>query len=216
MSYYSLKSNNIIIFDWDDTLCPTTVITSSIFNQITPIMKSISNLVIDYNKKELEILDKVNVQLLNTALSNSTVAIISNADDIWIKKTGEDFLPLTFSFIINNNIPIISARKFSLQKNIKNHHIWKDFTFHHYLLNEFNNNNINTILSIGDSILEQRALENFSKFLKLHNKSIYSKTIKYIDKPNIESLIKQNLVINRNINVIVNQSMNNTLYMKNI
>ena len=215
MSYYSLKSNNIIIFDWDDTLCPTTVITSSIFNQITPIMKSISNLVIDHNKKELEILDKVNVQLLNSALSNSTVAIISNADDIWIKKTGEDFLPLTFSFIINNNIPIISARKFSLQKNIKDHHIWKDFTFHH-LLNEFNNNNIITILSIGDSILEQKALENFNKFLKVHNKSIYSKTIKYIDKPSIESLIKQNLVINRNINVIVNQSINNTLYMKNI
>ena len=216
MSYYSLKSNKIIIFDWDDTLCPTTVLTNSVFNQITPHMESISNIINDQCKKELEILDKVNVQLLNTALLNSTVAIISNADDIWIKKTGEDFLPLTFSFIINNNIPIISARKFSLQKNIKNHHIWKDFTFHNYLLNEFNNNNINTILSIGDSILEQRALENFSKFLKVHNKSIYSKTIKYIDKPSIESLIKQNLVINRNINVIVNQSINNTLYMKNI
>ena len=203
MSYYSLKSNNIIIFDWDDTLCPTTVLTNSVFNQITPHMESISNIINDQCKKELEILDKVNLQLLNTALSNSTVSIISNADDIWIKKTGEDFLPLTFSFIINNNIPIISARKFSLQKNIKNYHIWKDFTFHYYLLNEFNNNNnINTILSIGDSILEQRALENFSKFLKVHNKSIYSKTIKYIDKPSIESLIKQNLVINRNINVI--------------
>ena len=126
MSYYSLKSNNIIIFDWDDTLCPTTVLTNSVFNQITPHMESISNIINDQCKKELEILDKVNLQLLNTALSNSTVAIISNADDIWIKKTGEDFLPFTFSFIINNNIPIISARKFSLQKNIKDHHIWKD------------------------------------------------------------------------------------------
>lgn len=219
MDLYILKSSKIIIFDWDDTLCPTT--TLNLINNIQ------NNIYIDNNtlnkhtnikdpnfiKLEINKIDNTNLNLLKKSNELGNNIIISNATVDWIKFTGINYLPLTYNFIVNNNIPIISAREFSLQNNIKNPLEWKNYTFYIYL-NKIINNNIETIISIGDSNTEHIALNKYNQYIKNYNINIIVKTIKYIENPIIQDIYKQNIILSKNIHSILNNNKNNTYYIK--
>ena len=132
MSYYSLKSNKIIIFDWDDTLCPTTVLTNSVFNQITPHMESISNI----------INDEKNINLASQCIKNwpynsknySLKEIMSKGksytvlNSIKIEKNGNDI------FLSNGKDKVLIPNKYiEISKFILDHELF----FEEDILNNF-------------------------------------------------------------------------------
>lgn len=219
MSLYSLNSSNIIIFDWDDTLCPTTSlniinsIKNNIYvdNEILNKNKDIRNS--DIMKVEINKIDEINIKLLQKSNQIGNIVIITNAHSDWIKFSGMNYLPLTYNFIIKNNIPIISARELSLKNNIENPNEWKNYTFHIYL-NHIFTHDINTIMTVGDSNLEHLALNKYNNFMKSNGINIIIKTIKYIEQPIVQDIYKQNIVLINNIDSILSNPISKTLYIK--
>ena len=219
MNVGSFNHSKLIIFDWDDTLCPTTVLTiiNNIKNNITidtEILNKNPNIKIPYLMEEyINKIDEINIRLLQQTVQLGRIVIITNAHTDWIKFSGINYLPLTYKFVIDHGIHIISAREVSLQHNIGNPLEWKNHTFHIYL-NHTLSHHINTIMTVGDSNAEHYALNNYNQFMKSNGINITIKTIKYMEHPSAQDLYKQNIVLINNIQSILNNPSSSALYVK--
>jgi hypothetical protein len=76
--------NSLIIFDWDDTLLPTTFLTQGgTYNE---------NIILtDSDQKEFEKLEKTALNLLNIAISKGDVYIITNAGLGWVEFSSKKY-----------------------------------------------------------------------------------------------------------------------------
>jgi len=170
------KHNTLTIFDWDDTLFPTTEI------------NGLSSTVLSRNiRLMLDKLDNINYNLLNNFMGKGKVMIVTNASLNWIKYTMQ-YLPNTADLIKRKNIEIYSARD-----NFKDQlpdTLWKIATFNKITNNM--NKYIN-IISIGDAQYEYDALVNLNEFLKYPK---YLKSVKLMRYPSFEKLLDQLSVLN--------------------
>ena len=185
------KEHTLIILDWDDTLFPTTWVTSGNID-IKNIGKNPT--LVSYFKNldiELEELFKILINL-------GHVMIITNAQLNWIN-ISSTILPLTSKFLKTNNkslkpVEVISARAFATPYS-ENPNDWKKITFEYIILNAYKNKKYNNVISIGDAEYEYNALVNLynqdSKNYKL------LKSIKFIKYPPKKILIDQIKVIKR-------------------
>ena len=95
------KYNSIIIFDWDDTLLPTTFLESKgIFESVIEFTK--------FEKQKLTEIEDIILQLLTLAVDKGDVYIITNADKGWVEYSSRIFYP-SLSYILKK-IKIISAK----------------------------------------------------------------------------------------------------------
>jgi len=181
-----MSYNTITIFDWDDTLYPTTYIMHNHIN-------------INYFTE----LDSNLRKLLEKILSYGKVIIITNATVPWVKYCLKQ-LPRT-NELINARIQIISARQ--LLTSISN---WKTNTFIK-VINQITSTNIkNNIISIGDADYEYNALVNLNAQLKKPN---ILKSIKLKSAPSPQLIIKQLKLITYHINDIINKDRHLELNM---
>lgn len=137
----------LIIFDYDDTLFPSTYYTKN------------TNLTID----DLNVIDNTVYNIFKTLQDNGhTVIIISNGNMAWINESMA-LLPNTKNYFINNKIQIISARDLYENTAVK-YEDWKRFTTVRILTSEpyyiFDN-----ILGIGDSTVDNIAIKDSCKFV---------------------------------------------------
>jgi len=168
--------NNLIIFDWDDTLFATSGIVyskSDIYDK-----KFSSELESDFN-----ILSEIVLKVLQKAIKYYKVVIITNAEIGWVEFSSQKLTPDVFKFIQEHNIDIISARE-KYNNKVNNHLEWKTHTFQD-LLNSFGNITL-SVTSFGDNISERMALKN------LDGTNIgLKKSIKFIEAPTIKHLINE-------------------------
>jgi len=176
------KDKTLIILDWDDTLFPTTWITTNNIN--------IKNGITDKNIiNYFNLVDKELYKLLTKLMSYGTVIIITNAMINWIN-ISVTLLKQTNSLLRLNKssrapILVISARETHGSEPDPNQ--WKKKTFidiiqqYHY--------NKNNIISIGDAEYEYIALIN------LHVKTLHNyrllKSVKFIRYPTRDLLLDQ-------------------------
>ena len=139
---------SLVVFDYDDTLFPTTY------------MQHHQNL----NRRDLQVLDRMIVQLIHTIkLAKHTIIIISNGSQAWINESMSTFLPNFNNFIKNNNIRIISARDM-YEKSRVQYDNWKKFTMiGTCILPEYSN--IQSLIGIGDSLIDQNAVRDAAAVL---------------------------------------------------
>jgi hypothetical protein len=165
------KNNTLFIFDWDDTLYPTSYV----------------------NKREnninLSLLDKKIFQLLNNLESYGKIAIVSNASLSWIKHSTKK-IPKTKKFLQSSGTIIFSAqdkykKKYSLQE-------WKKYAFRHIVKKHMKSFVVN-VFSIGDSKHEYHSLMSlpYANYINNKNRIIYLKSIKLLDNPKYNRIIKQ-------------------------
>lgn len=184
------KNNNVLmIFDWDDTLFPTTWLISSGIrltdeNSIKKIMVYLHELDIHISK------------LLKTAIMLGKVIIVTNAGIEWIMLS-KKYLPKT-SYILDNYIKIISARDIY-------HHAyeiidWKKNVFKNNILSLVNWSN--QIISFGDAYYEFNALISLYDMVP-RNK--YLKNVKLFQGPTFDILIDQLNVLNNYLEEIVRE-----------
>ena len=155
--------NKIVIFDFDDTLFPTThVITTKSFTEeeINKINESIKQL------------------FENLWERNYKIIIITNAELEWIK-TWKEYIPIL------NEVDIYSARDKYEKKNIPQNN-WKKLLY----LNLFTKKliNYNYVVCIGDSENDQEAADTLSMSLNQFS-NIIVKFIKIPISPTINKLI---------------------------
>lgn len=188
----NIKNKTIFILDWDDTLYPTSyLITNKSYDNINYLYK----------------LDQILSIFIKKILNLGKVIIVTNATKSWVENTILSY-PIT-SNIILNNIEIYSAR--DLFANKYSLDICKAYTFKLLLTNLIKKKYITNIYSIGDQLYEYNALVELNNL----DTNILLKSIKLIDKPSIDDLIKQIEIMNENIHCISNRNKHVDLLFKN-
>lgn len=182
----TIKNNTIFIFDWDDTLFFTTHLNPSKNNTFFYESKS--------EQKIMNTIEYYIVEILNKVLSKGTVLIITNSGDGWVRSCANFYYPNLIPIL--DKITIISARELYQDKFPTDPIIWKVKTFND-LKQVFNFEKcaVSNIICIGDDnseiIAAKKLGESFDNCLV--------KTIKFRDKPNLNDLIKQIILINEQI-----------------
>ena len=178
------KFNNIYIFDWDDTLLCTTV--------LSPCGYFDDNMIILPSKLEkiqkLEILVK---KLLTITTEKGDTYIITNSEPGWVEYSCKRFFPNTFPLL--SKIKIISSRGLYEKKFPKDFKTWKIMAFNEIIKN-YEKNLPTNIICMGDSSYEIEAAHGLAG--KFPNGFI--KAIKFREYPKIDELINQlNLVLDK-------------------
>ena len=172
--------NNLFIFDWDDTLLPT-----SFLKQEGIVNKKI--LPEEYTEI-FSILEKVIIKILNLAVNKGNVYIITNSSIGWVEHSAIKYYPNIKDIL--NKIKIISARNEYEKEFPGQSTIWKQKAFLS-LKKALYLNIPSNIICFGDSIIELEAGKNLAS--KVNNSFI--KTIKFTTNPEPDDLIKElNLV----------------------
>jgi hypothetical protein len=164
--------NTLFIFDWDDTLYPTS-------------WKDKRK-----NKNyDLCLLDEKICSFIQKIISFGKISIISNASLSWIKDT-MNHIPKTKKIIKNNNIHIFSARdKYESKYKLDD---WKKYAFRNFIKRKMRSF-IQNIFSIGDGIYEHNALLSLHdvNYINNNERIMYLKSIKLKEKPSHATIIKQ-------------------------
>ena len=174
--------NSLIIFDWDDTLLPTTFLTQGgTYNE---------NMVLSENEqKKIEKLEKSALNLLKVSLSKGDVYIITNAGLGWVEFSSKKYYPKIYEIL--PKIKIISAR--CQWENVfpNDTKKWKIQTFLS-LPKELDTKLVTNIICLGDSLYEMEA----GRILANCFTEAFVKTIKFKEGPKLEELNKQLMLVN--------------------
>mmetsp|Transcript_3359 Transcript_3359/g.3766 ORF Transcript_3359/g.3766 Transcript_3359/m.3766 type:complete len:320 (-) Transcript_3359:40-999(-) len=127
MTKSQYKSNKVIIFDWDDTICP-----SSYVDQWR--IQSFSDLAVHCQTLMNEV-GKAAEKCLAAAAKHGEVIIITNSDDGWVKYSAEKYVP--------NLIPVLAKYRIVSARTRYEHFYpgqplcWKAAAFAHEVNEQF-------------------------------------------------------------------------------
>ena len=170
--------NSIIIFDWDNTLLNTSIISK--YGLYSEMKKYPINDLIQISLSEILI-----YELFEKSFKKGDTYIITNSEKGWVEYSCKKFYPNFYPLL--SKITIISSRKYK-KIHPKNFFMWKIETLDNFI-NDYNyDSDLPTnIISIGDSFGDINA----SKRLKNKFKICFLKTIKFFQFPNIFDLQKE-------------------------
>ena len=180
----NFKANKIFIFDWDDTLLCTSVISPGGYFD--------DNMVILPSKlKKINNLETIVYQLLTKATEKGDTYIITNSEPGWVEYSCKRFFPNVFSLL--KKIKIISARGLYEKKYPNNFKFWKNMAFNDIIKN-YDLNLPSNIICMGDSTYEMEAAHGLAnKFPEG-----FIKAVKFKELPKIDELISQlNLILDK-------------------
>lgn len=163
------------IFDWDDTLCPS----SYLLMQMDPLDA--------IHVEKLKILDFGICRLFSDLLaSEGKISIVSNADEYWILETCRRFLPKVAIYLRYHRIGVMSAKMYfqSTQGRVGTPQEWKMAAFRSLYGNERGLDK--QVISIGDAVHEHVACQSLAEQF-----GMVCKTLKFIDSPTMEEVIWQ-------------------------
>lgn len=189
--------NSLIIFDWDDTLLPTSFLTQGgVFNE---------NIILSENdQKKIEKLEAAALNLLNMAITKGDVYIITNAGLGWVEYSANRFYPNIFEVL--PKIQIISARGEWEKAFPGDSRKWKIQTFLS-LEKRLNTKLVTNIICLGDSLFEIEA----GRVLANCFREAFVKTIKFKEGPKLDELNKQLLLVANQFNSICSAVKNLTI-----
>lgn len=186
-----IKYRTLVIFDWDDTLFPTTWATQKMLNLTNTILSP--NTILMFHK-----LDTLLYELLTKIMKHGRIIIVTNAASKWIIASSR-VLPNTQK-LLRHNLLIVSAREaYGDQCDIDE---WKTKVFNE-IVTEFDAHSVyQNIISVGDADYEFDALKNlYNK--KCENNQRFLKNIKLKRYPQMNELYDQLTLLNNNIEQII-------------
>ena len=173
------NSNNIFIFDWDDTL----FFASHLIERNDSISQKYLTSVEKAKIKEIE---EYTVKILNKALNKGIVFIITNSSEGWVEACVEVYYKELIPLL--SKVNIISARTLYEKKFPDNMEMWKIQAFTDLpKLFEIDKNVKTNIICLGDNNLEIKC----GKKLAMEFNQCLLKTIKFRENPDLKELIKQ-------------------------
>ena len=191
---------NIIIFDWDDTIMCTTYLTpGGVFDE-----EMLGNINIKREEPVFKILENQIVELLTKARSQGHTYIVTNAASGWVEYSASLFFPKILNIL--KEILIISARSWFDKEFPNNSRMWKKACFEEISL-IYDSSKVTNLVTIGDSLIEMEASYVFKKKFE----KCYIKTLKLKDGPSPQLLIKQLNLLNNDFMYIMKQNSNITI-----
>eukprot|EP00388_Colpodella_angusta_P003813 GDKJ01013162.1.p1 GENE.GDKJ01013162.1~~GDKJ01013162.1.p1 ORF type:complete len:725 (+),score=175.79 GDKJ01013162.1:87-2261(+) len=188
----------LIIFDWDDTLFPTSWVIATFRNS-----KDTARIAQMLNKEQqakMKLLERRNLDLLRTAKSFGEVRIVTHASTLWVKESCESLMPNLYSYMVNEgmmDIHLIACfdRYLYLTNKPYPKHMWKKIafaTFAKRLYENVSSSHPRSVISIGDGAAEYQAAHYLKDALIKHKTPATCKIMKFVeDNPKLEALIKQ-------------------------
>ena len=180
----NMKANRIFIFDWDDTLLCTTVLSpGGYFDD--------SRVILPGKLKKIKHLESLVQKLLTNATEKGDVYIITNSEEGWVEYSCKRFFPNVYNLL--SKIKIISARALYDKKYPNNYKTWKNMAFNDIIKN-YNLSLPSNIICMGDSSYEMEAAHGLANKFK----DGYIKAIKFKELPRVDELISQlNLILDK-------------------
>ena len=177
------KYNSLFIFDWDDTLFPTSFLVKEGIIDEESLPEELNN--------NFNILEKIIINILNFSVNKGDVYIITNSSMSWFKYSFDNYFPNLKHLL--EKINIISARDEYENIYPGKNKLWKEKAFLN-LRKYINTNLVTNIICLGDSVIELEA----GKILGSKLNESFVKKIKFKENPEIEDLIKQlNLIADK-------------------
>ena len=150
------QSQTAIIFDWDDTILPTSILTPYEYLLVDTELEIPPEL-----KKRLDQLDRIGSELLNRAKMFGRVYIVTNAAEGWCELSAARFLPKVYE-IVESDITIISARTKYEKLYPKQYQKWKIEAFLETRA-DMEEEAVTNLISIGDNDFEIQAAHILGK-----------------------------------------------------
>lgn len=201
---FASMDQTIIIFDWDDTLCPSTWMRKHAqFDSEGHLKAKLDN----ETRHELQMLADQVTPLIEAAQELGKVIVVTNAKRPWVDTSCRNFLPSCKNTI--KPIPVMYALE--LLKDLDQQKIDKDGAC---LLTEtkaramkaavtdfysrYPNQSWKNIISIGDAFFEHDAIRQVSRdrpHIEGFQKKCRTKTVKLLEGPSIAGMVVQLSII---------------------
>ena len=194
------QSQTAIIFDWDDTILPTSILTPFEYLLANTELQMPSEL-----KKRLDVLDKTASELLSKTKESGRVYIVTNAAEGWCEISAVRFLPKVYEEL-QSDITIISARTKYEKLYPRNYQKWKIEAFLETRA-DMEEEAVTNLIAIGDNNFEIQAAHILGKQFK----KAFIKTIKFRHAPKFNELTKQLKLVDTKLEQIVSSAKNLTV-----
>jgi len=206
---FASPAQTIIVFDWDDTLCPSHYIRVNrpALHYFQPCPNDVKY------KVPLEQLSKLTIRTLRVACEVGKVIILTNAQPQWVEISCRNFLPGVWDVIRELDIDIIYAREgfendlaisqaagqgYNYNLNIPQ--LWKEKAMKEHITKfytKYERQSWKNVISIGDQHCEHNAAKLASANRPSQRKACRVKTLKLLEEPPIEDLIAELQVIHQ-------------------
>jgi hypothetical protein len=206
------ENGNLIIFDWDDTLCPTTWI-QELQQKPPPLFKSRAA----ECKEKMVPYGRLVCELLKEAKGMGTVCVVTLAERPWVDTALQGFFSAAAPEFAG--IEVYYAREgapTSVQEAFgqsADGEVYLDMKRRamEAAVAEMAKRSLRSgapwenIISVGDSIVEQLACQAVGRDSRAKGKVHYTKTVKLHESPNVATLSKQVRMLTKRLHTLVDQ-----------
>jgi len=190
-----IRYNNIIIFDWDDTLFPTTYLTPKGIYIERETTQEESLL---FKDLELSVL-----KLILFAVNKGETYILTNSILKWVHYCIQNYYPKVKEVL--DKVKIISSRELYEQKFPNNSKKWKLESYLNIAtLTKYNKKMLTNIINISDSSSDITAVTKLSESFV----NVILKTLKFKDAPNLQDLSKELKLVCKQFHLIYSGIIN--------
>jgi hypothetical protein len=205
---YHRPDQTIIIFDWDDTLCPTTVCSQP--------RSGDGGLISDLEREELapvlsELAREASALFARASEFADKVVVVTNAGEGWVEWSCAEWLPGLLPAL--KHVEVISARSIWEPQGYASPTCWKERTFRDVIdrfYSQYEQDIWKNIVCIGDAPYEHEALSRVTS-LEEHSTRCRSKSVKFMAQPTVERLSSELRMLRANLEEIV--SHDDDMYM---
>jgi hypothetical protein len=211
---YSQPSQTIIIFDWDDTLCPSSYlqekhglsVDGTSFEELLA-----KGLVHEDVAEELEnYMAELGALLALSKELASKVVVVTNASDGWVEDCVESWMPQLKRAL--EHVEISSARSTWEPKGVGSPTSWKTREFE-ALIEDFYSRQEQkawkNVIVVGDAPYEHEALQRVvNRVPKTRSFKCRSKSVNFAYKPSIEELSSEVQTLRSHLRTIINYDGN--------
>jgi hypothetical protein len=196
----NMQNKSLQIWDWDDTLFPSTWINGQGLRlEDDEGASPEQQVLLDRLAKDVE-------QTLRLALATGDVVIVTNAELGWVDQSCRKFFPTLHPLV--NTIKVVSARTSYEQIGVFNPLDWKVKAFEVEMCDfvpgaayNFHGLQVANLLSCGDSIHEREALMRASDTLAHDQRRV--KSMKLPERPDLHSLHKTHAQLRQHLKLVV-------------
>ncbi|CAE7515452.1 unnamed protein product [Symbiodinium microadriaticum] len=213
-SVFSFLEETLIIFDWDDTVMPSSWVLSLLLPAPQVMEEGLSLEGEDFTPEQqakLSELARLATQTLTLAMRLGTVLLVTNAEHGWVELSCRRFLPELLPVLAL--VRTLSARTQYESELVPTPFEWKLHAFHNEIGRVFQSpgrTRRRNILSFGDSGHERQALINATANMP----DTTRKNLKFMDRPGVEELRKQHSVMVKCLRQIVHHDGHLDLYLR--
>jgi len=193
-------NQTIIIFDWDDTLCPsTTCMRSHGLNVLgAPPEGMVAQQLEDLSHEVCSLLEQA-------ATLAEKVVVVTNAEEGWVDLSCKAWLPYLKDTL--TNCEVASARSMWEPRGIASPAGWKARAFEDVIdrfYSQYKHQSWKNIISIGDAPHEREALSRVVRWAPSgQGKRCRSKSVKFVLRPSIVQLIREIQLLRESLKEIV-------------